>query len=97
LFSNLAHNPRVAMLINNCRNQPSGGDNAVSVTAVGNASEVVDFSRQDLGALFVQKHPHLKVFLRAEDTALVRVRVERYIMVRKFQDIYTYEVSSSDS
>jgi nitroimidazol reductase NimA-like FMN-containing flavoprotein (pyridoxamine 5'-phosphate oxidase superfamily) len=96
-FSNLTHNPRVAMLINNCLNQAFASDNAVSVTAVGNATEVVDFSRQDLSALFVKKHPHLKAFLGAEDTALVRVRIDRYILVRKFQDVYIYEVGSSDS
>jgi hypothetical protein len=40
-FSNLANNPRAAMLINNCRNQASDINNAVSVTAVGKAAEVV--------------------------------------------------------
>jgi heme iron utilization protein len=95
-FSNLANNPQVAMLINNCRNQTSDIDNAVSVTAVGKAVEVVDTSREDLSVLYIQKHPHLKDFLQAESTALVRIRVERYFMVRKFQDVYAYEIDSSN-
>ena len=95
-FSNLANNPRVAMLINNCRNQASDIDNAVSVTAVGKATEVVDTSRENLGALFLQKHPHLREFLQAESTALVRIRVQRYFMVRKFQEVYEYVVNSSN-
>jgi nitroimidazol reductase NimA-like FMN-containing flavoprotein (pyridoxamine 5'-phosphate oxidase superfamily) len=92
-FSNLANNSRVAMLINNCSNQASDIHNAVSVTAVGKAAEVVDTSKEDLSALYLQKHPHLKEFLQAESTALVRVRVQRYFMVRKFQDVYEYEVN----
>jgi nitroimidazol reductase NimA-like FMN-containing flavoprotein (pyridoxamine 5'-phosphate oxidase superfamily) len=95
-FDNLVHNPQVAMLINNGRNQASDIDNAISVTAVGKASEVVDSAGKDLSALFVQKHPHLKAFLQAEDTALVRIRVERYIMVCKFQEVFLYEVNSSN-
>jgi heme iron utilization protein len=95
-FSNLADNPQVAMLINNCRNRTSDIDDAVSVTAVGRAVEVVDTSREDLSALYLQKHPNLKEFLQAESTAMVRIRVERYFMVRKFQDVYAYEIDSSN-
>jgi heme iron utilization protein len=95
-FSNLADNPQVAMLINNCRNRTSDIDDAVSVTAVGRAVEVVDTSREDLSALYLQKHPHLKEFLQAESTSMVRIRVERYFMVRKFQDVYAYEIDSSN-
>jgi nitroimidazol reductase NimA-like FMN-containing flavoprotein (pyridoxamine 5'-phosphate oxidase superfamily) len=95
-FSNLTNNPRVAMLINNCRNQASDIDNAVSVTAVGKAAEVVDTSKEDLSALYLQKHLHLKEFLQAESTALVRIRVQHYFMVRKFQDVYEYDVNSSN-
>jgi heme iron utilization protein len=95
-FSNLADNPQVAMLINNCRNRTSDIDDAVSVTAVGRAVEVVDTSSEDLSALYLQKHPHLKEFLQAESTAMVRIRVERYFMVRKFQDVYAYEIDSSN-
>jgi nitroimidazol reductase NimA-like FMN-containing flavoprotein (pyridoxamine 5'-phosphate oxidase superfamily) len=93
-FSSLANNPRAAMLINNCRNQASDINNAVSVTAVGKAAEVVGTSKEDLSALYLQKHPHLKEFLQAESTALVRIRVQRYFMVRNFQEVYEYEVKS---
>jgi nitroimidazol reductase NimA-like FMN-containing flavoprotein (pyridoxamine 5'-phosphate oxidase superfamily) len=94
-FSNLVNNPRVAMLINNCRNQLSDIYSAISVTAVGKAVEVTDSSKEDQSALYLQKHPHLKEFLWTETTALVQVRVERYFLVRKFQDVYEYKVSVS--
>jgi hypothetical protein len=83
----------VAMLINNCRNQLSDIYNAISVTAVGKAVEIADTSKEELRELYLQKHPHLKEFLWAETTALVQVRVERYFLVRKFQDVYEYKVS----
>ncbi|MGD9008922.1 MAG: pyridoxamine 5'-phosphate oxidase family protein [Desulfobacteraceae bacterium] len=94
-FSNLVNNPRVAMLINNCRNQLSDIYSAISVTAVGKAVEVAETSKEDRSALYLQKHPHLKEFLWTETTALVQVRVERYFLVRKFQDVYEYKVSVS--
>jgi hypothetical protein len=63
---------------------------------MGKAAEVADTSKEDLRALYLQKHPHLKEFLQAESTALVRIRVERYIMVRQFQDVFEYGVNSSN-
>lgn len=91
-YNNMVSNPRVAMLINNCRNQASDIYRAISVTAVGKAVEVVDTSGENLNAVYLQKHPHLKEFLQAESTAFVQIRVERYFTVSKFQDVYEYEV-----
>ncbi len=92
-FENLSANPRVALLINNSRNQASDIYQAVAVTAIGAAAAVVDAERAALAALYLQKHPHLKDFLRATSTALVKVAVERYIMVHNFQNVYDYKVA----
>ena len=92
-FENLSANPRVALLINNSRNQASDIYQAVAVTAIGKAGTVADGERGALAALYLQKHSHLKDFLRADSTALVKVAVERYIMVHNFQNVYEYKVA----
>jgi nitroimidazol reductase NimA-like FMN-containing flavoprotein (pyridoxamine 5'-phosphate oxidase superfamily) len=91
-YNNLSANPRVAMLINNSRNQASDVYSAVAVTAIGSVVPVTDSDRDDLENLYLQKHPHLMDFLRTRTTALVRVRIERYIMVHNFQNVYDYRV-----
>ena len=93
-FENLSANPRVALLINNSRNQASDIYQAVAVTAIGTAATIADGERSALAARYLQKHPYLKDFLRATSTALVKVAVERYIMVHNFQNVYDYKVTA---
>jgi nitroimidazol reductase NimA-like FMN-containing flavoprotein (pyridoxamine 5'-phosphate oxidase superfamily) len=93
-YDNLSANPRVAMLINNSRNQASDVYRAVAVTAIGSVVPVSDSDREDLEKLYLEKHPHLMDFLRTRTTAMVRVRIERYIMVHNFQNVYEYRVIS---
>ena len=92
-YDNLSANPRVAILINNSRNQASDIYSAVAVTAIGSVVPVSDSDRDDLENLYLRKHPHLMDFLHTRTTALVRVRIERYIMVHNFQNVYEYRVT----
>lgn len=91
-YHNLSANPQVAMLIDNSRNQASDIYSAVAVTAIGSVVPVADSDRDSLENLYLQKHPHLMDFLRTQTTALVRVRIERYLMVYNFQNVYDYRV-----
>lgn len=92
-YDNLSANPRVALLIDNSRNQASDVYRAVAVTAIGSVLPVTDSDREDLENIYLQKHPHLMDFLRKRTTALVRVQIERYIMVHNFQNVYDYRVA----
>jgi nitroimidazol reductase NimA-like FMN-containing flavoprotein (pyridoxamine 5'-phosphate oxidase superfamily) len=97
-FANLAANPRVAMLVTNSRNQASDVYSAASLTAIGKALPAQQPAQEgaatDLRALYLSKHPHLADFARARTTALVEIRVERYLLVHNFQNVYDFKVES---
>ncbi|GAB6145328.1 pyridoxamine 5'-phosphate oxidase family protein [Desulfocicer niacini] len=86
-YANLMANPRVALLVNNSRNQPSDIQDAVSVTATGTATEISGPEKNQHLALYLQRHPHLKGFATDPATAMFRVTVNRYFMVSRFQDV----------
>ena len=58
---------------------------ATAVTALGRAAEVAGDERDRLQRLLLDRHPGLAGFIQAPDTALVAVRVERYLLVDRFQ------------
>lgn len=93
-YDNLSANPRVALLIDNSRNKTSDIYRAVAVTAIGSVVPVSDSDRDYLENLYLKKHPHLIDFLRTRTTAMVRVQIERYIIVHNFQNVYDYRVTS---
>lgn len=86
-FENLRANPRVSMLISDSRNREDDIDTAMAVTGLGQA-EVLDRSRsqKDL-ARFLEKHPYMASFVRKADSAFIGIRMDRYVVVRNFQDV----------
>ena len=93
-YDNMFHNPRVAVLINNSINQTDDIYNAISVTATGLAETVEDHKKNKLLNIYLKKHPHLKVFSDEPTTALMRIKVDRYIMVNQFQNVIEVAVGS---
>jgi len=92
-FANLLADSRVALMINNSTNSDADFHNAISVTAVGTASEVTGAEKEKLLAQYLAKHPFLEDFARAETCALVGVRVESYYMVRNFQHVTEWHLA----
>ena len=86
-FENLKADSRVAILINNSSNQVVDFHRAVSVTIVGEASEVVGSERQSVLEQYLTKHPHLEDFVRSPSCALVKVSAKSYFMVQNFQNV----------
>jgi heme iron utilization protein len=86
-FANLAEDGRVALVMDNRSNEASDLEAATAATAVGVAQECRGEERQRLEAYYLGKHPQMAGFLREADCALVRVEVERYVLVRQFQEV----------
>ena len=86
-FRNLAASGTVALLIDNRTNTASDVAEAAAVTVVGRAGEATGAEREQLLALLLARHPGLADFARAVDTAVVAVRVERYLLVDRFQRV----------
>lgn len=91
-YENLTANPKVSILVNNSRNKADDIYNAVSVTGTG-VSEVIDKSiEQKALDLYLRKHPHLKEFSKAPTTTFIRISMERYFMVNRFQNVVNVKV-----
>ena len=86
-YNNLAVDPRVAMLIDSRSNLDSDIHAAVAVTATGTATEVRDQEKTQSIELYLSKHPYLQDFIRAESCALIRVSVQTYYLVSRFQQV----------
>ena len=91
-FANLKANSRVALLVNNSTNQASDFHRAISVTAVGRAEEVADANKERILGRYLHKHPHLEEFARSPTSALVRIAVVSYYMVKNFQHVMELHV-----
>jgi heme iron utilization protein len=86
-FANIISDPRVAMLIDNARAYPVDFEDAAAATAVGEARELGGDERADAVERFCAAHPHLREFVESPSTALLRVDVKRYYVVRRFQHV----------
>ena len=86
-FANLTAEPRVSLLVDNRRNQETDFGEASAVTVLGTAEEVLDPERDKYLRLYLKKHPYLEDFITAPTCALIRVKVEKYIMVTQFQEV----------
>mgnify|MGYP001050231905 CR=1 FL=1 len=86
-FANLASDPRVALLVDNRSNRESDFHEAAAATVFGSAEEVPETERERSLALYLRRHAHLKDFVASPTTALLRVGVEKYSVVTRFQQV----------
>ncbi len=91
-YANLSADSQVAMLVDNRRNQVSDFENAAAVTAIGKAEEAGGEYRVRLLEVYLSKHPHLKGFATSPTSALIKVNVEKYDVVRRFQHVVELRV-----
>jgi nitroimidazol reductase NimA-like FMN-containing flavoprotein (pyridoxamine 5'-phosphate oxidase superfamily) len=90
-YHNLIARRRVCLLIDNRSNQAADFQEALSVTALGSAEEVSPEARTPFLKLFVGKHPHLADFAGDPDSALVKIKMETYIVVNRFQEVLEFQ------
>jgi nitroimidazol reductase NimA-like FMN-containing flavoprotein (pyridoxamine 5'-phosphate oxidase superfamily) len=92
-FADLSADPRVALLIHNSSNQAEDIHQAMAVTATGRAAELVGDQRAQYQAMYIARHPDLEAFVRAPSSALIAVQVDRYVLVRQFQDVMELRIT----
>jgi len=86
-FANITTDPKVAMVMDSRTNQRVDFQRAVAVTATGMVEEVESSERDHLLKLYLSKHPHLKKFVKSPTSALLRVKVDTYYVVKGFQNV----------
>jgi len=86
-YANLMADSRVAVLVDNRQNDVADFTEAAALTALGKAWEVQGVERQQFLKVYLEKHPYLEEFAAGPTCALLRVRVDRYIVVTRFQEV----------
>jgi nitroimidazol reductase NimA-like FMN-containing flavoprotein (pyridoxamine 5'-phosphate oxidase superfamily) len=86
-YSNLVENPGVSFMIDNRLNQEDVFQDTVSVTGVGRAEEVRDAGKNPLTGLFLNRHPGLAPFVQSPDCALIKIAVDFYYIISRFQEV----------
>lgn len=86
-YANLMAESRVALLIDNRSNVPADTEEAMAVTVLGRAAEALPEERQSFLLLFLAKHPHLEAFANSPTSALIKVKVDTYVVVQRFQEV----------
>lgn len=86
-YANLTDNSHVAMLIDSRSNQDTDFHAAIAATATGIAEEVTGVERDQLLPYYLEKHPHLVDFVNAPSCALIRMKVNCYYLVSRFQNV----------
>jgi heme iron utilization protein len=85
-YRNLTADDRVALLVDNRANLPSDTTQTIAVTVMGRAAEATAEEKEPWHQIYLAKHPHLEDFVNSPACALVRVRVEKFLVVRNFQE-----------
>jgi nitroimidazol reductase NimA-like FMN-containing flavoprotein (pyridoxamine 5'-phosphate oxidase superfamily) len=91
-FANLSADPRVSMLMDNRSNRVSDFREAMAVTTTGKAFEITGDEMEDVRPLYVAKHPHLQDFISSPGCALIKIQVESYYLVTRFQKVIEIHV-----
>ena len=92
-FANITANARVALLVNNSINHPQDFHRAAAVTALGTAAAVGPPELATVRERYLVKHPYLEAFAHSPSCEFVDIRVSRYIMVERFQNVSEYRVA----
>jgi nitroimidazol reductase NimA-like FMN-containing flavoprotein (pyridoxamine 5'-phosphate oxidase superfamily) len=91
-FANLKETGRVALLVDNRGNREEDLHEASALTAVGPVKEMNGSDRERAASVHLARHPSLAGFLESPTTALLALDVERYFLVRRFQEVMVLEV-----
>ena len=91
-FANLTANAAVALLVNDSLNNPQDFHKAAAVTAVGSAATVLPADLAPIREHYLVRHPYLEEFAHSPTCEFVEIRVTRYILVERFQNVSEYRI-----
>ena len=91
-YEHLITNPKVSVLVNDSRNQAEDIYDAIAVTGTGVAEVVGKKAEKDALDMYLKKHSYLKDFISDPTTAFVRITVQRYFLVSRFQHVVEVDI-----
>ncbi|HRZ87248.1 MAG TPA: pyridoxamine 5'-phosphate oxidase family protein [bacterium] len=91
-YGNIARDPNVSILIDSRKNRDVDLKDAYALTVLGEASESRGTGRKKALKSYCAAHPRLRDFVAGPDCALMKVRVSRYVLVSRFQNVVELEM-----
>jgi nitroimidazol reductase NimA-like FMN-containing flavoprotein (pyridoxamine 5'-phosphate oxidase superfamily) len=92
-YKNILRNRNVSLLIDSRSNSSKGYMKSEAVTILGTAVPLRKGKRRDeLAALFIERHPQLSAFVKASSTALVLIKFKKVIHAGEFQKITMWDL-----
>lgn len=86
-YSHISQEHRVSLLIDNRANSSADLTKATAVTATGISEEAGGDEKERTLVHYLAKHPDLKEFVLSPSCALMKVAVETYYVVNRFQNV----------
>ena len=96
-FENLAHNDRVAVLIQGEDLYSSGRHKSFALTAFGTAREFKISGNEEALHAHLERHPDLENFIRENNFALILITVDTYQVVHDIDDVSWWSVSDLET
>jgi heme iron utilization protein len=91
-YSNMVKTPGVSFLIDNRSDEKDLFQKTRAVTGIGRVMEIEEIEKEFLTALFLKRHPELDSFVRARDCSLVKIKIEKFIIISQFQEAEELEM-----
>jgi nitroimidazol reductase NimA-like FMN-containing flavoprotein (pyridoxamine 5'-phosphate oxidase superfamily) len=86
-YQNLAHNGKVALLVESIDIKRSGLKESFVLTAFGHVEEIEAAENKMVFEAHLERHPELLSFMLSEDCSLIRIKVDKYQVVRGIDDV----------
>lgn len=95
-YSILKQNPNVELLVDNRKNLAEDFNTAAAVSCVGKAS-CIDKDNSGAQHIMLQRHPELETFFKSPTCAIIEIKISKYSLVTRFQDVTEIEISQQTS
>ncbi len=91
-YANLSRNPRAALMVDNRTEMAADLSSGMAATALGRVEELGGEKLSEAGRLYLSRNSGVGDLLAQDDTALLSLKVERYICVLGVSRVVTLKM-----
>ena len=93
-FQNIKRDSKVMLLVDDRANTLEDFDGATVITGRGSAVPVDTAHAHGTFSSYLRRHPHLETFARDKSSVLVKVEIDSYAVVTRFQEVMVLEMGT---
>jgi hypothetical protein len=92
-YNNIINHPEVSLLVNSSTNSSDDFKDAAAITIMGIAVTDLKKERKELEKIYLERFPFLVDFIKDPCCELVKIKVEKFIVVTRFQEVREIEIT----